>query len=104
MAEIINLQLAKTLISNLNEEARLRTDIIVCPVCGYNYQHLGIPFVIDGNDNYEARWGGRGDLTVIPVYGECGCKWELCFGEHKGNIESFVRIIMPCDVRKYLVG
>ena len=63
-----------------------------CPICNFNYQHVGTPTVIDGQDVYKAGWDGRGDLIVIPVNGECGHKWELCFGFHKGNTAAFARL------------
>lgn len=64
-----------------------------CPVCDFNYTAAGVPYVEDGNDNYEASWGGRGHLTAIPFEGECGHAWELCFGFHKGNTYIFARVV-----------
>lgn len=57
---------------------------IACPVCGSTYQHSGEAQRVEG-------WGGRGDLLVIPMEGECGHRWELCFGFHKGETFGFVR-------------
>jgi hypothetical protein len=65
---------------------------VLCPVCGHKNNHLGSkPQTIDGKDNYEAGWGGRGDLAVIPIDGECGHVWEMCLGFHKGDVVVFVR-------------
>jgi hypothetical protein len=64
---------------------------LLCPVCGFEYQHWAEPFIKPGNDNYEASWGGRGDLLVIPMRGECGHEWDICIGTHKGYSELFVR-------------
>lgn len=75
---------------------------IRCPVCGCEYQHCLTPQVVDGQDNYKADWGGRGDLTVIPVWGECGSKWEICFGFHKGITSTFVRLIKSCKPQSYV--
>jgi len=69
---------------------------IQCPECGFHCQHCETPKVIEGHDNYDAGWGGRGDLIVIPVWGECGSKWEICFGFHKGITSTFVRIVESC--------
>ncbi|MBA3474289.1 MAG: hypothetical protein H0T57_13865 [Rubrobacter sp.] len=65
---------------------------LLCPVCGSSYQHTGTPFDIPGQDAYEAGWGGRGNLLVVPVWCEEGHEWEMCFGFHKGETFSFVRI------------
>lgn len=67
-----------------------------CPECGCSYQHFGSPRTIDSNDRFEAGWPGRGDLIVIPMWGECGSGWELCFGCHKGNTAGFVRLTKSC--------
>lgn len=40
---------------------------ITCPECGFEYAHFESSKVIPGNDNYDAGWGGRGDLLVIPI-------------------------------------
>ena len=69
-----------------------KENLLVCPVCGFDYQHEGNPRRIKGNDKYEDDWWGRGDLIVIPFYGECGTSWELCLGFHKGQIHCFTRI------------
>jgi Meiotically Up-regulated Gene 113 (MUG113) protein len=74
-----------------------------CPECGEAYQHCGTPKDIDGHDSYAAGWPGRGDLIVIPISGECSSEWELCFGFHKGNTASFVRLIKSCKEPKGFV-
>lgn len=61
-----------------------------CPACGYDYVHLGPPYLVDGQDNYKA-WAGRGDLIVIPMDCENGHAWECCFGFHKGGTFAFIR-------------
>jgi hypothetical protein len=63
-----------------------------CPVCRDTYQHVQRPQVLDGNDNYEAGWSGRGDLIIVPVEGECMHRWQLCLGFHKGETFCFVRV------------
>ena len=88
--------LASKVFKDMKSRATLQTSNLVCPICGYEYQHIGTPRVIDGKDGYEAGWEGRGDLLVFPVYGECGCSWELCFGTHKGQVECFTRVIEGC--------
>jgi very-short-patch-repair endonuclease len=64
---------------------------LVCPICGFNYQHFREPRVIPGLDAYKAPWDGRGDLIIVPMQGECGHSWELCIGFHKGNSHIFGR-------------
>jgi hypothetical protein len=68
-----------------------------CPVCGDTYQHIGKevgpPQLMDGENAYAADWWGKGDLIVIPVAGECGHKWEICFGFHKGDTAVFARTL-----------
>jgi hypothetical protein len=63
-----------------------------CPVCAETYQHAGMQQHIPGRDNYEAGWGGRGDLIIIPVWCELEHVWQLCFGQHKGATFVFVRV------------
>jgi hypothetical protein len=65
---------------------------LVCPVCSDTFQHVETWQRIEGRDNYEAGWGGRGDLIVVPIWGECEHRWELCFGFHKGETFGFVRV------------
>lgn len=68
-----------------------------CPTCGSEYNHPEPPYLKDGNDSYDANWHGRGDLVVIPFSGECGSRWQLCVGFHKGNAPIFVRVIETCS-------
>lgn len=71
---------------------------VLCPVCGFDYVHEGIPYTVKGNDHGDA-WEGRGDLIVVPFDGECGHTWELCFGHHKGQTTAFVRNINKDETR-----
>lgn len=66
-------------------------DNLLCPVCGFDYTHLKGSYLVNGNDNYEAGWRGRGDLQVIEMYCEEGHEFELCLGFHKGRVEMFFR-------------
>lgn len=77
-----------------NEDVRK----LLCPACSGSYNHMESPFLKDGGDNYDAKWGGRGDLTVLPMWGECGSKWEICIGFHKGESVIFTRVSQPCKV------
>ena len=61
-----------------------------CPVCGEHYLHFDDPKVIDGKDDYKAKWVGRGDKLVIPMWCEQGHKFELCIGFHKGQLFPFL--------------
>lgn len=69
---------------------------LLCPVCGFDYTHFESPYLKDGGDNYQANWGGRGDLAVLPMWSECGSKWELCVGFHKGQSSVFTRVTKSC--------
>lgn len=73
---------------------------LLCPVCGGNYNHVKPPYLKDGGDNYEAKWGGCGDLAVIPMWGECGSQWEVCIGFHKGQSRIFVRVSESCKAQE----
>ena len=66
---------------------------VVCPICGADYAHLIGTHLVSGNDNYAAGWGGRGDLVVVHFEGECDHAWEVCFGFHKGQTFTFVRML-----------
>jgi hypothetical protein len=71
--------------------------IMKCPVCDCNYTHdAGISINIR-SDTYGA-WDGRGDCMIIPIYGECGHKWEVCFGFHKGQTFMFLSNIGKYDI------
>ena len=72
------------------------TESVKCPECGFEYQHFEDPYIKNSNDNYEAGWGGRGDLLVVPMWGECGSKWEICLGFHKGQTGAFINLIKSC--------
>lgn len=74
---------------------------LICPICGFGYNHPGTPRAISGDDNYDA-WSGRGDLTAIPFSGECGSQWELCLGFHKGHTACFVRVRKSCTTDSFL--
>lgn len=73
---------------------------LLCPVCGDSYNHVEPPYLKDAGDNYDANWGGRGDLAIIPIWGECGSRWEVCVGFHKGESSIFVRINNSCETHK----
>lgn len=76
-------------------------DVLACPLCAYNYQHVESSRKIDSNDDYTAGWGGRGDLLVVKIRGECESEWECCFGFHKGDTVFFARIIKACGPKEY---
>lgn len=59
---------------------------LTCPVCGHENAHLDPPKV------HEAGWPGHGDLVEVPVWGECAHTWSVCFGFHKGDVVSFIRV------------
>ena len=74
----------------------LKSNSLVCPLCGYENQHVVRQYVVGGGVDYSSGWWGRGDLYVIQFQSECMSMWELCFGEHKGAVASFIRILEVC--------
>lgn len=66
-------------------------DIIRCPVCKFDYSHIS-QIEENKSDHYKA-WAGRGDCIVIPFEGECGHRWNICIGYHKGQNYAFVDIV-----------
>jgi hypothetical protein len=74
------------------------SNVLHCPVCGFDYNHIGAVYQMTAKDDYySAGWAGRGPLAAIRLSGECGSKWELCLGEHKGHVSSFTRIVESCS-------
>lgn len=69
---------------------------LLCPVCRGTYNRIEAPEMQNGRDDYAANWDGRGDLIIVPLSGECGSKWELCLGFHKGETAIFARVIAAC--------
>ncbi len=71
--------------------------VICCPVCGFEYNHgfdndgMQSVLFIEGKDDYQAGWTGRGDLLVIQMECEEGHHWEMCVGFHKGMMHVFAR-------------
>jgi hypothetical protein len=72
---------------------------IACPFCGCENCHVENIEHDRSYDNYKA-WAGRGDLYLICFYGECGSKWKLGFGEHKGTVCSGIIVINDCRVQQ----
>lgn len=71
---------------------------VKCPTCGFTYNQVVAIRTVPGHDDYKAGWPGRGDLTVIELAGECGSRWTLCLGFHKGQTGIFVHVIQSCSV------
>ena len=65
---------------------------VVCPLCQFHCTHTDGVRTVRGDDDHKAGWGGRGDLVVVSMWGECGHRWELCIGFHKGNQAIFTRV------------
>lgn len=75
--------------------------LLVCPICNFQFNHIGNPIRRSGDDDYQA-WDGRGDLLVIPIQAECMSEWDICFGFHKGESYAFVRVRRACTDSSYL--
>lgn len=81
------------MISNHTEKAPLRNilradtswgdlrDMIVCPVCGYDFIHVGEIKPLDAE---------RDTGVVINLWGECGHSFDLTLITHKGNTFTYV--------------
>lgn len=67
--------------------------IVLCPVCKGNYNHVDRAVSTHGKDFWAAPWWGRGNLLTVMFNCEQGHKWELCFGNHKGNLYEFIKIV-----------
>ncbi len=91
----------KSLVSSLDSEfmswGGQELPILACPECGDPFSHPSAPLVSESHDDYTADWPGRGELIIIPIEGECGCEWQVCFGYHKGNVVAFTRAIKSCE-------
>lgn len=65
-------------------------EMVKCPFCSFANVHIGSSELIDGEDGYKARKIVRGNVHRIPMDGECGHAWYLCFGFHKGATFSWL--------------
>jgi len=64
---------------------------IKCPICGFEYVGVvSVMYSVSRNDP-RSGWLGNGGLAVVEFNGECGHKFDLCFGFHKGNTAFFCR-------------
>jgi len=66
---------------------------ITCPLCAHNYVHFEHPTYYNGDDDYKTQSGVRGDLILIPFWGECGHVFNVCVGYHKGNSYIFTQVL-----------
>jgi hypothetical protein len=77
------------------------SQILVCPICGFDYNHLRTPGRLIGWESADRgvrsqhHWFGRGDGFVLPIEGECGHRWAICLAFHKG--QSFIFAIALPD-------
>ena len=74
--------------------------MLCCPICGFEYVHFEKPDFIDGKDNHEAGWNGRGNKISILFWCESGHAFRLCFGFHKGNTYFFLQKANEEDRKK----
>lgn len=77
----------------LKEESE--AGILHCPYCGSDYVCLGSMLTFSGKDHYQAAHafglGVRGDVDALLFEGECGHRWALAFGFHKGR--TFYKLV-----------
>lgn len=69
-----------------------RGTILICPVCGLDYNHLGTPDKLAGNDCGATGYPVRGDVVRVPLTCEAGHEWLLMFGLHKGIVYLGVQV------------
>ena len=55
---------------------------VLCPICRDCYVHIGR---VEIRCEEYTSWDGRGDAVHIPFWGECGHRWVLVVGHHKGQ-------------------
>jgi len=69
-----------------------------------NMLNISCPFC--GHFNIHTKNATRGDdmnygTTTIEFHGECGHKWDLIFGDHKGDV--FAKIVLTgIDMHSFL--
>lgn len=68
--------------------------LLHCPVCNCDNTHIEPPHL-----NYNAQWEGQGELAITPLWSECGSKWQVCLGFHKGQTAIFIRLIKSCKTQ-----
>jgi hypothetical protein len=73
------------------------TLLLKCPVCGFDYNHIGEVRPVSGYEEFPPpegalNWAGRGRGHALEMNGECGHRWLVCFGFHKGNSYLFVTV------------
>lgn len=74
-----------------------------CPVCGFSYQHPTEPRVVRGEESHEfgnVRFDGG--YIVVPIWGECGCEWEIYIGCSRGAGFVFCRVVFSCKSESYV--
>jgi hypothetical protein len=69
--------------------------ILCCPECGHDFSHTEPPYHQVGEE-YKMFSGRGGELSITPLWSECGSKWQVCIGFHKGQAPIFVRMIKSC--------
>ena len=66
--------------------------VIVCPICGFDYNWLVKPDRQSGwepiqqGEEITYRWSGRAGFFRLPIEGECGHRWAICLHFHKGQL------------------
>lgn len=63
---------------------------VVCPLCGYNYNHFSVNEVL--NDDYQDEHC-RGPVIIQHFHCEADLhRWAVCFGFHKGEMSFWCRV------------
>lgn len=66
----------------------LDTPKMVCPVCECDCMHTKSDPIVLTIHNYPVR----GNVTLLPFWGECGHEFNLVFAQHKGMIFLMIDI------------
>lgn len=80
VAEVPMRPLSAKLSRRLSMQCESFGETMTCPVCDFNYVHFA------NEQPQDSDWDGRGDAQRIAFWGECGHRWDVRFGFHKGEV------------------
>ena len=66
---------------------------ILCPECGEDNVHVTKPHFMEGEDDYKAHPEVRGSVIAIGCQGECGHRFSIFLGFHKGRTKIWTEIL-----------
>jgi hypothetical protein len=69
--------------------------VLVCPRCGFEYQHAKTPSRIPARLSHGQRAG-----LLIPISGECGHEWAIALDNYKGY--EVLSVVSELDPDKHV--